>query len=458
MASLTYMKNRKIYLGALVIAIGGFLTKIAGAIYRVPLTALLGAEGLGVYQMAFPVYTLLLDLSSAGVPSALARVIAKNEHKKEDYLKKAIVLFGSLGIIATILMFLLSKPLAYFQGDVSSFYIYKVISPAVIFVALSACFKGYFQGQMKMYPTSLSQVFEQVVKIVVGLTIIYNADGIANKVMGAGFAIVVSEFFALIFLASIYVLKRRKNVVAFKRLDNFDMVTVSPKLTKKERFDEYKRLFYAVLPITLLSIIFPLSHIIDSSLIINSLKKFTDSAVKEYGLYSGAVMSIVNLPVTVCYGLAVVAIPVIAKNGKGKNNVKLLILSTLILSFLGAICVFAFSPLAVKILFPTLLQKEKTLTISLIKALSPSIILMAILQTTNSILIAKSKTKIPILSCLFGSTLKIIIAKILLKMPSVNIFAMPIAVFFCYLLACFINLLYIVKYADKENSSRKIHG
>ena len=119
------MKNKKIYLGAFIIAIGGFLTKIAGAIYRVPLTALLGAEGLGVYQMAFPVYTLLLDVSSAGVPSALARIIAKNENNKEDYLKKSLYLFGFIGIIATILMFLLSKPLAYFQGNSESYYIYK---------------------------------------------------------------------------------------------------------------------------------------------------------------------------------------------------------------------------------------------------------------------------------------------------------------------------------------------
>ena len=450
------MKEKKIYLGALVIAIGGFLTKIAGAIYRVPLTALLGADGLGVYQMAFPVYTLLLDLSSAGVPSALARIIAKKEFQKEEYLKKSLYLFGVIGVVATIFMFLLSKPLAYFQGDENSYYIYKIISPAVIFVSLSACFKGYFQGQMKMYPTSISQVFEQVVKIAVGLTIAFNADTLTGKVMGAGFAIVVSEFLALVLLMFIYIVTKRKSMVAFKRFDGVCVGTVSPKLTKKERFDDYKRLILAVLPITLLTMIFPLSHIIDSSLIINSLKRYTTSAVKEYGLYSGAVMSIVNLPVTVCYGLAVVAVPVIAKNSTEKRNAKLLIFSTLLLSFLGGVCVYIFSPLAVKILFPTLTIKEKSLTYNLIRALSPSIILMAILQTTNSVLIAKSKTKIPILSCLIGSVVKIVIAGLLLKIPTVNIFAMPIAVFFCYLLACFINLLYIFKYADKKDTNGQI--
>jgi O-antigen/teichoic acid export membrane protein len=168
-------------------------------------------------------------------------------------------------------------------------------------------------------------------------------------------------------------------------------------------------------------------------------------------------MSIINLPVTVCYGLSAVAVPILSAKNKEKNQTALIIISTLVLAVLGAIATYIFSPLAVKILFPKLGEDYKILTYTLIRAGVPIIVFSALLQTLNAVLIAKNRTYKAIVGCLIGCTVKIILQSILLKNQSLNIFGSVISLISCYLLACFFNLLYIKKYADKENSNGKIH-
>ena len=90
--------------GATYLGISTFIAKLLGAIYRVPLTNLLGSYGLGIYQMVFPLYSLLLDFSGAGVPSALSRLISKSTDKQakaHQYLNVALRLFFVFGLVAT---------------------------------------------------------------------------------------------------------------------------------------------------------------------------------------------------------------------------------------------------------------------------------------------------------------------------------------------------------------------
>ena len=79
--------------GAAIIAVGGFIVKVIGAVYRVPLTNLIGAEGIGLYQMVFPVYCAMLSVSSTGIPTALSRLISKSPEKADGYLSRSLFLF-----------------------------------------------------------------------------------------------------------------------------------------------------------------------------------------------------------------------------------------------------------------------------------------------------------------------------------------------------------------------------
>ncbi|MCQ2400248.1 MAG: polysaccharide biosynthesis C-terminal domain-containing protein, partial [Clostridia bacterium] len=182
---------------------------------------------------------------------------------------------------------------------------------------------------------------------------------------------------------------------------------------------------------------------------------YVSDTVGLYGLYSGTAMTVVNLPVSVCYGLAVVAVPLIAgKRGGREKNARFLIVSTVVLSVLGAGAVFLFSPLAVKILFPRLTSDDSLLTLRLIRALLPTVVTLSVLQTENSILIASGKTFVAVINAGVGICAKVITSAILLKNPTLNIFASVIGVNLCYLLATVLNLVYIKIYAVKTDKNR----
>jgi O-antigen/teichoic acid export membrane protein len=237
-------------------------------------------------------------------------------------------------------------------------------------------------------------------------------------------------------------------------LDKDNTLTVSSNLTKKQRRKKIKKaLFLSVLPITLLSLTLPLSQVVDCSIIIRSLSKMRADAKGIYGVYSGSAMAIINLPVTVCFALATVAVPAVAKrDGSDKKSVKLLLLSTLVLSILGALCCYIFSPLAVRLLFSGFSTEYKSLTVTLIRATSLNVIFSAMLQTINSILIGVGKTSKALVGLLVGVIVKTLLTAILINFSNLGILVMPITVTLCNSLACFINLLYIKKYANKKNN------
>lgn len=435
--------NNKIFKGAFILALGAFFTKIIGAMYRIPLTNLLGEKGLGLYQMAFPAYVALLDLSSAGVPSALAKNIAKNPDKANFYLKKSLIIFSILGGLSSILLFFLSTPLAVFCGDITAKYAFIALSPAVVIVALISCFRGYFQGKFLMYPTAISQIIEQVVKVLVGILLVIKAKTLIYKLIGATIAVFVGELFAFLFLVTVYLIKNKR-------------VRDSAFFTNDYSFSA-KSLLKETSVIMLLAIIFPLSQVIDSSLIIGGLGK-GEIAVSLYGLFSGASLTIANLPISLLHGLSAVAIPTLSKKGDNKKTQKLLISFTFFSSLVLAFLTFVLAPVGVRIIFPSLIESNKILVIKLLRSLSIYIVICSLYHITSSILIAKGKTKVSLFNSFLGVIIKLVLLYLLVKIPKVSIFGAVIAVTSCYFVACFLNLLYIKIYGNKENYSRQLNS
>ena len=189
-------ENKKLFFSASILGIGAFIAKLLGAIYRVPLTAILKSEGIGIYQMVFPVYALLLDFSGAGVPNALSKLIAENKENKERYAKKYLVssikLFGIIGFICSFLMLVCSGIIAKAQGNKLASLSYVTLAPSVFFVCLISCYRGAFQGLGKMKPTAFSQVIEQVVKVILGIILakIFSYE-LKKSVAGATFAVTI---------------------------------------------------------------------------------------------------------------------------------------------------------------------------------------------------------------------------------------------------------------------------
>lgn len=438
-------KKDGIVKGAFVLGVGACVSKILGALYRIPLTWVIGSLGLGLYQMVFPVYVLLLDFSSGGAPSALAKIISSASESKEkrayDYLSTGYRLFSILGIIFALMMFVFAKPIAKLQGNEKAFLGYIFLSPSIFFVCLISCLRGYFQGLMEMKPVASSQIIEQVVKLVVGLSLAFIfRNNIVLAVAGAIFSITLSEVVAFLWLYLVYRKRKRQRKLFF----TFDKSLI------RERIIKILKISF---PIIIVGILIPFSQVIDSFIIVKILSKYTKMATSYYGLFSGVALTIINLPVSVCYGISMVAIPSVSSGqsveDKEKRVQKLLIL-TLVVAIPCAIGCYFSSPLIVRILFNSLSLEEKTITINLLRILSPCIVLLSFLQTENAILIGKNKLYFPSLSLLIGIAVKTFFNLTLLNNPVYNIYGSGFALIACYFFACLINLLMIFRLKVKD--------
>ena len=419
-------KKDKLFSGAFTLAVGGFITKIIGAIYRIPLTNVLGSEGIGIYQMVFPVYCLLLTVSSTGVPNGIAKLIAEGNNP-EVTLKSALKLFVPIGIIGSLIMMVFSKKIAVLQGNILATSSYIYIAPSVLAVSVISCFRGYYQGFSNMTPTAVSQVLEQAVKLVFGLSLSYifrSNTALASSM--AALSVTLSEVVAVFYLSF---LKRRNGGFSFLKSNQKNV----------------SRIIKNVVPITFSTIIMPLVRTVESFIIFNILNGYLTNATSLYGLYSGAVESLVGVPVSILYSIAVTSVPLISseKENKYKKTKKPLIL-TLIGSIVFATFFYFLSKPAVIILYRRLSASDLTIAIKMAKLASLSVLTLPLMQTFNACLIACGHILVPSITSLTASVIKIILSVFLLKVKSINIFAVIITDIICYLVACLLNLVYII--------------
>ena len=443
------MKKSSLIGGAVTLSLGGVITKLIGAVYRIPLTNILGAEGIGIYQMVFPLYTILLTLSSTGVPSGISKLIAEG-NSPEKTLKSALKFFAVIGFILSIIMALLSSYIAKFQGNINARLAYVMIAPSVFFVSLISCFRGYYQGFSNMKPTAFSQILEQVVKLIFGLILCYLfKNNVVLASAGATLAVTLSELFTLIFL----ILKTKKSI-------NVAEFTSSK--------TDIKPIIKTVFPMMVATIIMPLTRTVDSFLILNIVGSYLDTATARYGLYSGAVESIVSLPVSFCYALAVTSIPIVSRLKKeGGNYYNKIIESvklTLLCSIVFGVLTYAFSGFAVNLLYSRLSNSDKLITINMLKLSSISVIFLPVMQTLIACVNALGKYKITIVSGVVSAIFKIGLSSILLKIVTFNVFGAIISDIFCYLVACFVNISYIIyikvkaRFKYEQNNHYRLRG
>ena len=453
--------EKKLAVNAAVIAAGAFFAKLIGAFYRIPLTNILGGAGLGLYQMVFPVYCILLDFAGAGLPCGLSKLVSENAAEQNhaansSLLRSALALMAVIGLAASLAMFAFARPVSALQGNAAAYKAYRALAPAVLFVALLSCYRGYFQGYQKMLPTALSQLAEQLVKLGAGLALVtLLMPSVENAAAGAAGAVTLSELFALVGLFVTYrVLKKSGTFAPFSDSEEknaafcaADRAEVLPK--KKSRFrGDVSAIFKICLPVTLVGIAIPLSQMIDSFLIVNLLKRNTENATALFGLFSGGVQSVISLPVSICYGVAVAVVPMLSSVSRMKSGGKFALFAlvgTFFLSALMAAGCAVFAPLGVRILFFSLSAEEKLLMTRLLRISAPCIVTMSLLQTANSVLIGKSRPYAPLVGLGAGTAVKTVLEIYLLPVKNIGIFGAAISLNACYFVAVFVNLLYIIK-------------
>lgn len=428
---------------AVVLSVGGFLSKLIGAVYRIPLTNLMGAEAIGLYQLVFPFYILLLTLSTTGLPSALSRIVAEGREDGRFVLRSAMLLVLSVCGVLTASAVAFSGQIAALFGDERLASAYVRIAPAVPAVGLISCYRGYYQGRMNMVPTAVSQVIEQLVKAALSLILCYVFLPDAVRCFyGAITAIAVSEYVSLLWL----ILYHGRHVRAER------ILPIRQGNIGREPGNLWKRILAVSLPITLSALLMPVGQIIDSGMCVRILGRLRMNGTALFGLFSGVVMSVLSIPNVLCASVSSAALPSVTGAVERGENVTDKIAFVFKLTFLCAMIACVYLNLFGRDLISALYRlgpDDLNVSAELLRTGGFSVVGLALMQTCSSLLIARKHYYLPVITLFFGLIVKVTLNFFLLSSPQFHIFGAAISSAACYFVAGFCNLVYIIK----ENGS-----
>lgn len=431
--------NESFIKGALILSLGGLFAKILGALYRIPLTNIVGSYGMGLYQLVFPPYILFLTVAQCGVPVALSKLIAeKNQlgkpHEGKKIFQLALLILGVLGLVCAGVMASLSKVIARFQGNSDTALAFVIVAPALVFVPITNVLKAYFQGNMNMTPSGVTTVIEQIVKLAVGLTCaIHFMPDVQKAVMGAVFAITVSEFCSLSIMLGVYLVKRKQTPLV--RLQRQDCKPLSAQM------------FVLAVPVALGGIAMQMSQVIDSVMVVNLLD--VGSATELYGLWTGPVNSMLGLPIALSSGVAVSALPAVTKAYVGCDKQKLnqsfnsAIKLTMVIALPCALGMTALSKPILSLLYGALPTEEIHVASVLLSLSGASIVFLAVMQTAVSVCQAVGKPYATVVIVSLSIVVKALLNLVLLPMDNINIYGAAISETMCYLFATVCVIIYL---------------
>ncbi len=440
------MSKKTLLSGISVLGITGMICKLVGVLYRIPLANIVGGEGLGLYQQVYPAYNLLLTLTSAGIPVAISRMVShyvtlEKPGMAKHVFKVALKMLTCLGLAAFALMFILSGSLAERVGTPEGKVSYMCIAPSLLLVCVMSAFRGYMQGTRNMMPTAISQLIEQVGKV--GLALPFAAIGMQRGgwSLGAAGALLgtsVAEGVAMVYMMIQYAFKSGKSVVVGAAEEKGEKVAA--------------RLVHVAVPITLGACIVPLASFIDSAMLKNLLMNgglTSSEAGIRYGLYSGLVLTMINVPTALAMAMSTNLVPDIAA-GRARGDEKYVQEGALtglkVGSLVGFPCSIGMSLLAEPILFlcyggSRYSPEQLHLASSLLQVSALTIILFTQVQVTSGILQGAGRQKIPMYTLMAGVACKVTLNYLLVRVPSIGIAGAPIASIVCYTVSLVPNLI-----------------
>ncbi len=439
--------KNKFLQGALVLMLFGFLSKIIGAVYRIPLTGIIGAEGMGLYQMVFPLYTLLLTISSSGLPSSISKLIsecyAKHEYRQgKKILSVSFILLTIFSVACSLIILFGARLFARFQGNIKATICYVGLAPAIIFVGLISGFRGYFQGVQSMTPSAISGFLEQLFKLAFGLylALTLKKKGVEYGVLGALIGISLSEVFALLYLFISYLCTKKKRGALLK--EDFSAPLSFSKTAKSV-------LSLSVF-VTLGGLIMPLTMLIDSAVTINILKSIgfsVERATTMFGLQTGTVGSIINMPVVLTLSVATAILPCVsALAARGdldgvRGTAAKAFRMAIIIALPATVGVLAFARPIITLLYGhSLSMEEIKLAASILEVASISIFYLSLLQVSSGLLQGLSRFYVPLISLAVGGLMKVVFNIVLIRIKAINILGGEVASSICYASALIINL------------------
>lgn len=446
-------KQKSLVGGVSVLGIAGLICKVVGVLYRIPLAYLIEPMGMALYHKVFPAYNLLLTISSAGIPVAISRMVSHyvtrdDPRNAKRIFKTALRLLCALGLITTLLLLAFSGQIAAWQGAEAAKAGYLCIGPSLFFVCAMSAYRGFLQGRRQMMPTAVSQLIEQVGKVAVALPLAYLGMGMGGVAWGAAGALLgstIGEAAALLYM--IWQLRRQQGT--------FDALEQAPARVLNQR-SIAKRLVLISIPITLGACIVPLAGFIDSVMLTNLMERTGmayEEAMVRYGVYSGPVLTLINVPTALAMAMSTNLVPDISAGmARGDRDYvqKEADMGLRMAAVIGFPCSIGMSLLAEPILFLcyqgayTAVQLQ--VAAELLQISSLTIVLFTMVQATSGVLQGMGKQRIPMYTLMIGVALKITLNYSLVRIPGVDIHGAPWASLLCYTASMIPNLYYVCKH------------
>jgi stage V sporulation protein B len=433
--------------GAAILAVAGILARVIGAVFRIVLAAILGDEGIGLYQYAYPIYSTLLVISTAGVPVAVSKIMAEkialyDYREAMRVFRIAFVILTLSGLLITLVLFFGADFIArVVVRDAKALYPIMAIAPAIFFVTIMASLRGFFQGQQNMAPTAISQLLEQLARVVfsIFMVIFLLPIGLEYAAAGATSGAAVGGLAGLLMLAFLY----------WRKKGSFQLLAEQ----QQEHFPEsisrvIGRIFSLAIPVTIGGLVIPLITLIDLAVVPRQLQAAgfdLETARALYGQLTGMAGSVVYFPNVVALALSISLVPAISEafalqdSALIKSRTAIAVKLTVLFSLPATLGLYLLAEPITMLLFN---NAEAGYALAY---LSWSVIPLCLYVTTTGLIQGLGRPIIPALNMFYGGLVKTVLAWYLTAIPELNIGGAALASVVGIGVAATLNLIFVAR-------------
>ena len=474
------MRKKSFVYNSAILIISAIIVKLIGAFFKIPLTNILGGNGMAYFSCAYSIFMPVYALSVTGLPVAVAKLIseanAKSDYQKISEIKSAsFEIFISAGFIFTFIVIALSYPFCKYIANLTFAWPSVImIAPTIIISCIISVYRGYYEGLNDMYPTAISQIIESVVKIISGLLFSYKSFEFLNnnpetvKKIAFFFNISSSENEIIYSLSSAAAISG----ITLSSFIGMLFMILKPKsdksIIKNKKFHNkalYKSLIKIALPVSAGSLITSLTTLSDLTTITYSIEKIiekspnffaflninrNETAGFIYGSFVGLAITVFNLVPSVVnmFGKSIFPLISEAKALNNHNKIRKSIEKALLTSAFFAIpSGLGIAFLSKEIL--TFLFKEKVYEILIsyksLSILGIGVIFLSLSTTVFSMLQATGRNDIPLKAMVLGTIIKVIGNILLVPIPEININGAAISTTISYIVIFILSILSLLK-------------
>ena len=446
-------KKQNFLHGAALLAMAVAIVKVIGAFYKIPLNIIIGEQGFGYFNTAYNIYAVLLMISTAGLPIAMSRLISQ-AHAVGNYSQVRRVyatargIFLGLGILSSVLMMVFAHQLAAFQKQPDAWAAIFCLGPCALLMCVMSTFRGFFQGQGNMRPTSNSQILEAVFKLVIGLALAYGIMKATGSVaLAAGGAILGVTVSCLVSAVYLYCQLRP----AYRELPVTDDAPLSYRVTAKQ-------LLAIAVPITIGSAGLQMLTVVETNLYMGQLLTANGMSQNTADITKGICdmcFTVFNMPCAFMVPITTSVLPAITAQLTTKNYAGMKATEESAARITGLIslpCAVGLSILAAPVmgLLGGYTGENLQLAGKILTVLGIKVFVYGMIQYTNVVLQSHGYAHIPVINTLICGVMKLVVVYLLVGNPAIGIVGAPVGMLLCYACIGVMNLIAIAKVVPQK--------